>query len=154
LANEDYDINPIDEKTKKYSIKNQEILLWDVIFEEGYANFTRLGLQGQFRSWLASLKPITGSYGYKLEVFSDNGAIINNQLVKDWLKIYRNILNEVSYSEDDLSDLLEKTPDIWFENINNLSKFEEKITKEIFIETMKITADRKDLIHTLIYANV
>ena len=154
LANEDYDINPIDEKTKKYSIKNQEILLWDIIFEEGYANFTRLGLQGQFRSWLSSLKPIAGSYGYKLEIFSDNGTTINNQLIKDWLKIYKNILNKISYTEDELFNLLEKTPDIWFENINNLSEFEQKITKIIFIEEMKNIDNRKDLIYALIYANV
>ena len=30
------------------------------------AGFTRLGLQGQFRSWLDSFKCISGNYGYKL----------------------------------------------------------------------------------------
>ena len=31
-----------------------EITLWQTTFPEGYAGFDRLGLQAQFRSWIAS----------------------------------------------------------------------------------------------------
>lgn len=49
-----------------------KVLLWEKNFIENrqdIAGFTRLGLQGQFRSWLDSFKCIEGEYGYKLFLY-------------------------------------------------------------------------------------
>ena len=49
--------------------ETQELLLWSKNFKEdgqNIAGFTRLGIQGFFRSWLESLNCVYGDYGYKI----------------------------------------------------------------------------------------
>lgn len=49
--------------------EEKEVLLWEKDFtanNQEIVGYTRLGLQGQFRSWLDSFKCINGDYGYKL----------------------------------------------------------------------------------------
>ena len=56
-----------------------EITLWQTTFPEGYAGFDRLGLQAQFRSWIASYETSIGDYGLKLYISSDMGTAINKE---------------------------------------------------------------------------
>ena len=51
-------------------------MLWEQNFEEGYADFDRLGLQAQFRSWISAYNAVTGDYGLKLFLYSDMGKTI------------------------------------------------------------------------------
>ena len=70
----DVSTNLINDKTTEGYLrandpKEKEILLWEKDFTENnqeIAGYTRLGIQGQFRSWLDSFKCISGNYGYKL----------------------------------------------------------------------------------------
>lgn len=93
-----------------------EILLQDMVFPEGYAGFERLGLQAQFRSWIASYETTIGDYGLKLYIYSDMGTSINeeNQLkvteiVFSSLDMYGNPYNFQSFMEQeavyDISEL-------------------------------------------------
>ena len=93
-----------------------EILLQDIVFSEGYAGFDRLGLQAQFRSWIASYETAIGDYGLKLYIYSDMGTSINeeNQLkvteiVFSSLNMYGNPYNFQSFMEQeavyDISEL-------------------------------------------------
>lgn len=61
----------------------ETILLWSQDFTgEKYQlkGYTRLGLQGQFRSWLESFDCKTGNYGYILKVYSDKEITTSTQL--------------------------------------------------------------------------
>ena len=93
-----------------------EITLWQTTFPEGYAGFDRLGLQAQFRSWIASYETTIGDYGLKLYIHSDMGTSINeeNQLkvteiVFSSLNMYGNPYNFQSFMEQeavyDISEL-------------------------------------------------
>lgn len=70
----DVSTNLINDKTTEGHLRandpdEKEILLWEKDFTENnqeIAGYTRLGIQGQFRSWLDSFKCISGNYGYKL----------------------------------------------------------------------------------------
>lgn len=121
LANDDYDKAGLNPDTSKYNETQKKILLWSEVYKSGFADFSRLGIQGQFRSWIASLKPVSGNYGYRLEVLSSHGETIEyNALIADWVKIYTSILNEEDYSEDEVTTLLKTTPEIWFEKTKEL----------------------------------
>ena len=104
--------NNENDKEENYS----EILLQDIVFPEGYAGFDRLGLQAQFRSWIASYETTIGDYGLKLYIHSDMGTSINeeNQLkvteiVFSSLNMYGNPYNFQSFMEQeavyDISEL-------------------------------------------------
>ena len=54
----------------------ESVLLWEQNFEEGYADFDRLGLQAQFRSWISAYNTVIGDYGLKLFLYSDMGKTI------------------------------------------------------------------------------
>lgn len=93
-----------------------EITLWQTTFPEGYAGFDRLGLQAQFRSWIASYETSIGDYGLKLYVSSDMGTAINKEnplkvteIKFSSLNMYGNPYNFQSYMEQeavyDISEL-------------------------------------------------
>ena len=77
LANKDIVESINEDGSFKYA-NNQifEIPIWSNYFEEGYKGFNRLGLKGQFRSWINNLKTVSGDYGYRLEIFSTNGDLL------------------------------------------------------------------------------
>ena len=93
-----------------------EITLWQATFPEGYAGFDRLGLQAQFRSWIASYETSIGDYGLKLYISSDMGTAINKEnplkvteIKFSSLNMYGNPYNFQSYMEQeavyDISEL-------------------------------------------------
>lgn len=143
LANEDYDLAP-----------GKEMLLWSQVFENGHNNYNRLGLQGQFRSWIASLKPVEGEYGYRLEVLSNIGEIVENSgLISNWIDSYNKIINKKEY---DISSLIDKTPDSWFEKVENID-FNKELFKESFINEYnkdKYSENCKNMIYIVLYSNV
>lgn len=156
LANEDYDKANFNEETGAYEVFTKEIILWNKVYKEEHSSFTRLGLQGQFRSWLSSLKPITGSYGYRLEIFSNNGEIIedNNSLMRELLVFYQDIINNNTYDENALIDLLNSIPEQYFLNIIDTFNLEQNsISKESFIQEYGYTENKAELIYSLLYAN-
>lgn len=55
--------------------EEEEKLIWTYSGE--LVGFKRLGLSGDFRSWIYSLNPVAGSYGYRLEIDSEQNALIN-----------------------------------------------------------------------------
>lgn len=60
----------------------REILIWSKNFKDSMqdiAGFTRLGVQGQFRSWLDSFKCIDGDYGYKIILKCDEDLLRSEQ---------------------------------------------------------------------------
>lgn len=60
----------------------REILIWSKNFKDSMqdiAGFTRLGIQGQFRSWLDSFKCIDGDYGYKIILKCDEDLLRSEQ---------------------------------------------------------------------------
>ena len=92
LANEDY------EKGNQLF----ERFLHGDSFVESLTKYTRFGIRGEFRSWLKSLKAITGDYGYRLELFCDNGALVtpNNTAsnsLKHFLDLYISVLRYKFY---------------------------------------------------------
>lgn len=60
----------------------REILIWSKNFKDSMqdiAGFTRLGIQGQFRSWLDSFKCVDGDYGYKIILKCDEDLLRSEQ---------------------------------------------------------------------------
>ena len=60
----------------------REVLIWSKNFKDSMqdiAGFTRLGVQGQFRSWLDSFKCIDGDYGYKIILKCDEDLLRSEQ---------------------------------------------------------------------------
>lgn len=60
----------------------REVLIWSKNFKDSMqdiAGFTRLGIQGQFRSWLDSFKCIDGDYGYKIILKCDEDLLRSEQ---------------------------------------------------------------------------
>lgn len=157
LANDNYDVNVIPDENGKYPITTKEIPLWSKVFEEGYADFNRLGIQGQFRSWLASLKPIAGNYGYRLEVLSNNGSIIESEnLSADWIKLYDKILK----GEENINlEILDITPDSWYDKLKEkleLKPEDGKTCKQDFIEKFKVAPikTKKNMIYAILSINM
>jgi hypothetical protein len=124
LANEDYD-NP--EKKAPFDL---EIHLWTNSFDVPQAGFNRLGLAGQFRTWISSLEPKVGDFGYRLEIFSENPEIVGTDRVsiKDWIDLYNRVLNKEEIN--DVMGLLDATPDEWYNNL----KFDKEpfLTRDLF----------------------
>ena len=84
LIKQEYAIELIVEK-EKMKLSNEDYEKGNQLFErflhgdsfvESLTKYTRFGIRGEFRSWLKSLKAITGDYGYRLELFCDNGALV------------------------------------------------------------------------------
>lgn len=128
LANEDY------EKGNQLF----ERFLHGDSFVESLTKYTRFGIRGEFRSWLKSLKAITGDYGYRLELFCDNGALVtpNNTAsnsLKHFLDLYISVLNDAE-DINFTTAAIENAPAEWFtekygSNATFLNDFK-KATKE------------------------
>lgn len=162
LANNEYDQADFNESSKKYDITIKDMLLWSKVFDEGYIGFNRLGLQGQFRSWMSSLKPVSGNYGYKLEILSSNGELTeNNGPYVKWVKIYSNIINRVEYDinkKDGKEDpLWTNTPAEWFEKVKKALNLTSDNVKEDFQNSFysldKFSEERKNMVYALLYYN-
>lgn len=87
-------------------------ILYGISFKEGYKGFNRMGVKGQFRSWLSELKTIKGDYGYRVDLFSSNGALLNEAQELD-LYHYA-LLNIYTNNEKDIRPSLYNFPDDWF----------------------------------------
>ena len=64
------------------NLDRREILIWSKNFKDSMqdiAGFTRLGVQGQFRSWLDSFKCVDGDYGYKIILKCDEDLLRSEQ---------------------------------------------------------------------------
>ena len=168
LANEDYDLAPFNEEFKSYDISRKEIHLWNKVFDGGYKGFNRLGIQGQFRSWISSFKTTNGNYGYRLEVLSSNGDIIeidenNNNAptyedyVKDVASLYSNLLKKTT--DESLNEVLVSLPEEWYIKVKDVLKLAatQDGFKNAFIEEYnkaeKYSETQKDMIYALLYAN-
>lgn len=60
----------------------REVLIWSKNFKDSMqdiAGFTRLGVHGQFRSWLDSFKCVDGDYGYKIILKCDEDLLRSEQ---------------------------------------------------------------------------
>lgn len=136
LANDDYDTSDV--------AFNKEVHLYTRTFETPQTGFTRLGLAGQFRTWISSFKPISGNFGYRLEIFSQNPEIVGTEKVsiKDWVDLYGRVLN----GEENLNEagLLDNTPDSWYDNV---------MPKEEFIKSFEDIDNRINLTKLMLYNN-
>lgn len=151
LANEDYDLAEKD-SNEKLKIFSTEVPLWSNTFEEEFVGFNKLGIQGQFRSWLKNLKAQEGDFGYRLEILSNNGDLIEeedketsetfNSLLKAWSILYSNIINKKDYTNPE--GLLGVTPESWFESLN--------VTKNDFINAFIAEKDFSEQRRKMVYA--
>ena len=170
LANEDYDLSEFNMETNSYAIFKKEIPLWNKVFDEGHVNFNRLGLQGQFRSWISSFKTVSGSYGYRLEVLSSNGTTIEPQMdengnplptyedyVRNVASLYSNNLKKIH--DNTLDNVLVSLPDLWYDKIKDTLKLTSVAGdfKQGFIadynNAEEFSQTRIDMIYALLYAN-
>ena len=152
IANDDYD--------KNEGLFNKEIPLWSTVFKEGYHDFERLGIQGQFRSWIKSLEPIRGNYGYRLEVLSSRDEIVSNGSIPEIAGIYSAILNEEEY----YLTYLNTVPAEWFDKVAaelSLTVSGTALTfKDAFIQALteeyeinKFSDTCRGMVYALLYAN-
>lgn len=139
LANESYDKL----ETENNGKTTYEKVLWSKYFEEGHKGFDRLGIKGQFRSWINSLKTVEGDYGYRLQIFSSNGEMLKeNQVLNNVLKLYNDCLNSnnIDYFEKVLtqSDL-----NSWYEKLmkDTVSLEGEETYQSKFIDAFRNEAD-------------
>lgn len=156
LANEDYDLAGRDENGK-FEVFPTEIPLWSNTFQEEYVGFDRLGIQGQFRSWLKTLKAQDGDFGYRLEVLSNNGDLIEEEdevtsetftsLLKAWSNLYSNIINRKEYANPE--GLLNVTPEVWFKDLN----VEKTAFIESFIQEEEFSEERRKMVYAMLYAH-
>ena len=137
-----------------------EVLMWSKVFSEGFYDFERLGIQGQFRSRIKSLKPVSGDYGYRLEILSSRDEIVSNGSVPEIAFIYSAILNKEEYGIGPLNTI----PESWFEKVVDelgLTITEtEKTFKEAYIQSFnaeyeidKFSNKCKNMVKALLYAN-
>lgn len=87
-----------------------EVLVWSKVFSEGFYDFERLGIQGQFRSRIKSLKPVSGDYGYRLEILSSRDEIVSNGSIPEIAAVYSAILNKEDYGLGSLDTI----PEDWY----------------------------------------
>ena len=165
LANKDgWELEDNEIKLKPY---RDEIHLWTKNFDEAQKGYARLGLKGSFRSWINALKPISGDYGYRLEIFSLIDNLLENQtlteddegeelaktsnLLLNWINLFKKVNTEESLPSE-LNAVLSKTPEEWFPAKPNskvlytLSDF-----NEILAEGNKEAI--KDLIYLILHKN-
>ena len=96
-----------------------EQLLYSKYFNEGYKGYNRLGLKGQFRSWLQGLRPIKGNYGYRLEILSSSPETLKDSVITSWVKLYSDFLEGKNIPEKDA--IFQATPEDWFVNLTDTS---------------------------------
>lgn len=105
-----------DKNTEGYLRANDpietQVLLWEKDFTENnqdIAGFTRLGLQGQFRSWLDSFKCISGNYGYKLILHCKEEVVKTEENNYDLaIKKLEELINEgKEYFDTDIKNYIE-----------------------------------------------
>ncbi len=159
LANEDYE-DGYNEETNYYNSFNKEKILWSKFFEESHANFNRLGIQGQFRSQVSSLKPVVGNYGYRLEILSSTDEIITNEgPIANWGYAYSDLLNKQNY---DINATLNETPESWYIKVKDVLSLNaiEGSFKTAFINAFTTeygknpySEECKRLIYSMLYAN-
>ena len=160
LANEDYDTAKQDENGK-YEIFPTEIPLWSATFEESYSDFTRLGIQGQFRSWISNLNPIAGDYGYRLEILSNNGTTVETKNDLDTLTQWSILYNKILKKEDyDHKGVFDNTPDKWYEDVKDtfgLTADKNGSFKQSFITTFEIKEEfgeeRTKMLYSMLYVH-
>ena len=146
-ANDDYDNDSI-------PLVHEEFL-WSKVFDEEYRDFERLGIQGQFRSRIKSLNPVSGDYGYRLEVLSCRDELVNdatyNSLIPEIARIYSSILNGIDYN----TEVLDKIPNSWYNKIATTLKLNGSDIKDAFIQAFNEADEviKKDMVYALLYAN-
>jgi hypothetical protein len=146
-ANDDYDDASIP--------LTHEEFLWSKVFDEEYRDFERLGIQGQFRSRIKSLNPVSGDYGYRLEVLSCRDELVNdatyNSLIPEIARIYSSILNGIDYN----TEVLDKIPNSWYNKVATTLKLNGNNIKDAFIQAFNETDEeaKKDMVYALLYAN-
>lgn len=146
-ANDDYDNDSI-------PLVHEEFL-WSKVFDEEYRDFERLGIQGQFRSRIKSLNPVSGDYGYRLEVLSCRDELVNdatyNSLIPEIARIYSSILNGIDYN----TEVLDKIPNLWYNKVATTLKLNGSNIKDVFIQAFNEADEetKKDMVYALLYAN-
>lgn len=154
-ANDEYDNPSYWPENVPYPYQD-EVAIWSQVFNEGYCGFERLGIQGQFRSWISSLNPVSGNYGYRLEIISNRDEIASNASIPELAKIYSAILNSENY---DATIVLNKIVDDWYNKVVSDFNLEitetEKTFKAAFIKSFNEADEitRKDMIYALLYSN-
>ena len=105
--------DPNDENKKiAENVFTKAEILYGISFKEGYEGFNRMGIRGQFRSWLSELKTIKGDYGYRVDLFSSNGALLNEAQELD--SYHYALLNIYTNNEKDIRSSLYNFPNDWF----------------------------------------
>ena len=135
-----------------------ENLLWSKIFEEGFYDFERLGIQGQFSSRLKtkSLNPVTGDYGYRLEIISSKEEVVSDS--KNASNAIKN-LTAAYLNKTYNAAILNSIPDDWFNKVANELELQitetEKTFKSVFISTFSTATEevKAKFIKALLYAN-
>ena len=99
---------PPQQPTENEYILHQNIkkLVWEKDFEDSMiVGFTRLGIQGQFRSWLKSYQTKDGDYGYRLILTCEKDSHETTiQTAKRVIKKLSEQLNETVWGEIQTSD--------------------------------------------------
>lgn len=148
LANEDYDQYEKEQIFEKF--------LTGVVFEEGQKSFTRLGLQGQFRSWLSGLSAMSGRYGYRLEILSalTGASTADNLAMQAWTSIYYKYTQNNKVDTNTISEAHKKTPETWFVKLSE--KVNTTITAESFLLSFNAATveEQKDFIYALLSSNM
>ena len=141
----------LDAEGKKKENFMEECLMYSNFFQEGYKGYNRLGIKGQFQSWLTALEPVVGNYGYHLEVFSFTDNLLQENVLPNLCTLYSDLLNNkpVDYWES----VLNKIPENWFIDLGAI--LDQQYTKDAFIEAFRGTTTRsnrstmiKGLLHT------
>lgn len=96
-----------------------EIPVWSWVLssDSPHVGYTRLGLKGQFRSLLQNYSPISGDYGYRLEVVSCKESTTTS-VDKDEVLLALNLYQDIIKNQNTLTwqERVENIPDTWYEN--------------------------------------
>ena len=125
---------PSEEQTDDEYILHQNVkqLVWEKDFgDTSLVGFTRLGIQGQFRSWLKSYQAKSGDYGYRLILTCEKETHLTTIATSERvLKKLHSDLNETIWGELQTSDEI-KWPEnmiISWANYNTLSQEDKQKT--------------------------
>lgn len=127
------DIPPEEESDDEYYLhQNVKKLVWEKDFENSMlVGFTRLGIQGQFRSWLKSFSTKSGDYGYRLILTCEkDNHETTIATAKRVLKKLSFDLNETIWGEIQTSDEITWPADVilsWSQ-YNNLAENNKQLT--------------------------